>query len=163
SGKGRVGEKGRSWGGAGYLKKKKKKKEEVSWRGKIQDRAEKTTRTWELRTRTGTGRGAKEGSTQSRIVSQQRETGVVTAVRRVHRDDGARYVETWSLRCHPLRAHLSAVLRGYRRSRPHGASGAPSAAAYSAIRLSFFVFFFSSRRRHTRLVSDWSSDVCSSD
>src|SRR5438093_4532907 len=30
--------------------------------------------------------------------------------------------------------------------------------------LSFvFIFFFSSRRRHTRLVSDWSSDVCSSD
>src|ERR1019366_9559010 len=29
---------------------------------------------------------------------------------------------------------------------------------------SFFVFFFfSSRRRHTRSVSDWSSDVCSSD
>ena len=27
----------------------------------------------------------------------------------------------------------------------------------------FFCFFFSSRRRHTRLVSDWSSDVCSSD
>src|SRR5438046_8423624 len=29
----------------------------------------------------------------------------------------------------------------------------------------FFIgfFFFSSRRRHTRLVSDWSSDVCSSD
>src|SRR5262249_58037654 len=26
-----------------------------------------------------------------------------------------------------------------------------------------FYFFFSSRRRHTRLVSDWSSDVCSSD
>src|SRR5258706_1020404 len=24
-------------------------------------------------------------------------------------------------------------------------------------------FFFPSRRRHTRLVSDWSSDVCSSD
>src|ERR1019366_10324630 len=24
------------------------------------------------------------------------------------------------------------------------------------------LFFFSSRRRHTRLVSDWSSDVCSS-
>src|SRR5262249_56081385 len=24
-------------------------------------------------------------------------------------------------------------------------------------------FFFSSRRRHTRLASDWSSDVCSSD
>src|SRR5438477_11927096 len=27
----------------------------------------------------------------------------------------------------------------------------------------FFVFFFSSRRRHTRLTCDWSSDVCSSD
>src|SRR5258706_9172270 len=26
-----------------------------------------------------------------------------------------------------------------------------------------FALFFSSRRRHTRLVSDWSSDVCSSD
>src|SRR5262249_20127165 len=26
-----------------------------------------------------------------------------------------------------------------------------------------YSFFFSSRRRHTRLVSDWSSDVCSSD
>src|SRR3989441_7202181 len=28
---------------------------------------------------------------------------------------------------------------------------------------SLFVFFFSSRRRHTRKASDWSSDVCSSD
>src|SRR5215213_9653501 len=27
----------------------------------------------------------------------------------------------------------------------------------------YLFFFFSSRRRHTRLVSDWSSDVCSSD
>src|SRR5437899_4724797 len=26
-----------------------------------------------------------------------------------------------------------------------------------------FYFFFSSRRRHTRCLSDWSSDVCSSD
>src|SRR5260370_10942179 len=26
-----------------------------------------------------------------------------------------------------------------------------------------FVFFFSSRRRHTRFKCDWSSDVCSSD
>ena len=31
------------------------------------------------------------------------------------------------------------------------------------ISLFFVLFFFSSRRRHTRLVSDWSSDVCSSD
>src|SRR5256885_3293414 len=27
----------------------------------------------------------------------------------------------------------------------------------------FMFFFFSSRRRHTRLQGDWSSDVCSSD
>src|SRR5262245_62459346 len=27
----------------------------------------------------------------------------------------------------------------------------------------FFFFFFASRRRHTRCLSDWSSDVCSSD
>src|SRR5262245_63390937 len=27
----------------------------------------------------------------------------------------------------------------------------------------FFFFFFSSRRRHTSCLSDWSSDVCSSD
>src|SRR5690625_7772412 len=29
--------------------------------------------------------------------------------------------------------------------------------------MSFFLFFFSSRRRHTRWPRDWSSDVCSSD
>src|SRR5258707_695314 len=29
--------------------------------------------------------------------------------------------------------------------------------------LRFFIFFFSSRRRHTRYWRDWSSDVCSSD
>src|SRR5262245_65364762 len=41
---------------------------------------------------------------------------------------------------------------------------------YSCYQLSFLVFdillgyfFFSSRRRHTRCLSDWSSDVCSSD
>ena len=27
----------------------------------------------------------------------------------------------------------------------------------------YVIFFFSSRRRHTRLRRDWSSDVCSSD
>src|SRR5262245_60410138 len=31
------------------------------------------------------------------------------------------------------------------------------------INISVVVFFFSSRRRHTRCLSDWSSDVCSSD
>src|SRR5256885_836560 len=29
--------------------------------------------------------------------------------------------------------------------------------------VTMFIFFFSSRRRHTRLQGDWSSDVCSSD
>src|SRR5437899_8573123 len=33
----------------------------------------------------------------------------------------------------------------------------------SDIILLLFYFFFSSRRRHTRCLSDWSSDVCSSD
>ena len=40
------------------------------------------------------------------------------------------------------------------------------AGVFCALGLIMFVcvfFFFSSRRRHTRLVSDWSSDVCSSD
>src|SRR6267154_3161307 len=31
------------------------------------------------------------------------------------------------------------------------------------IRMQISVFFFSSRRRHTRWTGDWSSDVCSSD
>src|SRR5215212_10704806 len=30
-------------------------------------------------------------------------------------------------------------------------------------RIEVYFFFFSSRRRHTRCLSDWSSDVCSSD
>src|SRR5258706_11076315 len=30
-------------------------------------------------------------------------------------------------------------------------------------RVASYIVFISSRRRHTRLVSDWSSDVCSSD
>src|SRR4030066_1870121 len=38
-----------------------------------------------------------------------------------------------------------------------------SCAEIHAICLSVFVFFFSSRRRHTRFKCDWSSDVCSSD
>src|SRR5688500_19733464 len=31
------------------------------------------------------------------------------------------------------------------------------------LRVYIILFFFSSRRRHTRLQGDWSSDVCSSD
>src|SRR5205814_6536121 len=34
---------------------------------------------------------------------------------------------------------------------------------YTCFVFFFFFFFFSSRRRHTRCLSDWSSDVCSSD
>src|SRR5699024_11225519 len=34
---------------------------------------------------------------------------------------------------------------------------------YLVVALVFRVFFFSSRRRHTRSKRDWSSDVCSSD
>src|SRR5256885_5856825 len=45
------------------------------------------------------------------------------------------------------------------RSAENGARAVP--AATRARRLC--VFFFSSRRRHTRLQGDWSSDVCSSD
>src|SRR6266571_5776736 len=33
----------------------------------------------------------------------------------------------------------------------------------SRLPMMFILFFFSSRRRHTRLTCDWSSDVCSSD
>src|SRR5258707_10678101 len=38
-----------------------------------------------------------------------------------------------------------------------------SANAYFATRENAVLFFFSSRRRHTRYWRDWSSDVCSSD
>src|SRR5256885_8616111 len=34
---------------------------------------------------------------------------------------------------------------------------------FKGIRVDLYIFFFSSRRRHTRLQGDWSSDVCSSD
>src|SRR5699024_12857229 len=34
---------------------------------------------------------------------------------------------------------------------------------FPIVTLSTFIFFFSSRRRHTRSKRDWSSDVCSSD
>src|SRR5438045_6487347 len=38
-----------------------------------------------------------------------------------------------------------------------------SMARICPIRFVISLFFFSSRRRHTRCLSDWSSDVCSSD
>src|SRR5260370_33539676 len=39
----------------------------------------------------------------------------------------------------------------------------PESPRYSASEYACLVFFFSSRRRHTRFKCDWSSDVCSSD
>src|SRR5437763_13354676 len=35
--------------------------------------------------------------------------------------------------------------------------------SYRFLPFEFVYFFFSSRRRHTRYIGDWSSDVCSSD
>src|SRR3989475_8261592 len=49
---------------------------------------------------------------------------------------------------------------------PSGARGVRFRLAVCWVRLVlvvFVVFFFSSRRRHTRFDCDWSSDVCSSD
>src|SRR5256885_7086061 len=40
---------------------------------------------------------------------------------------------------------------------------AASDADHSDYDIGLYFFFFSSRRRHTRLQGDWSSDVCSSD
>src|SRR5256886_8352886 len=42
-------------------------------------------------------------------------------------------------------------------------SGSTSRIDYSRTIILFSIFFFSSRRRHTRFDCDWSSDVCSSD
>src|SRR5438132_10623978 len=39
----------------------------------------------------------------------------------------------------------------------------PCVAAFLSTVFSVVMFFFSSRRRHTRSLCDWSSDVCSSD
>src|SRR5437899_3417425 len=39
----------------------------------------------------------------------------------------------------------------------------PTALSFKLLFSAQFFFFFSSRRRHTRCLSDWSSDVCSSD
>ena len=41
--------------------------------------------------------------------------------------------------------------------------GGYSVLAVISLLFVLFLFFFSSRRRHTRYIGDWSSDVCSSD
>src|SRR6266571_7148255 len=50
------------------------------------------------------------------------------------------------------------------RRTPYGVPDGPMAMVPPSIKeLARDGFFFSSRRRHTRLTCDWSSDVCSSD
>src|SRR5256885_5131373 len=46
---------------------------------------------------------------------------------------------------------------------PSGAWGVGRGQVEPALSVAQTCFFFSSRRRHTRLQGDWSSDVCSSD
>src|SRR5256885_10839660 len=53
--------------------------------------------------------------------------------------------------------------RGSYMTRTWRTSGACGMRSSVPTRLTCTVFFFSSRRRHTRLQGDWSSDVCSSD
>src|ERR1039458_7373097 len=52
---------------------------------------------------------------------------------------------------------------GRRALAARGECSVGNARASSVATLLEFVFFFSSRGRHTRCLSDWSSDVCSSD
>src|SRR5438093_2094895 len=56
--------------------------------------------------------------------------------------------------CVPIWSRGPVYPGGFRSSRPFRTALVTSSVP---------VFFFSSRRRHTSLVSDWSSDVCSSD
>src|SRR5256885_12390227 len=53
---------------------------------------------------------------------------------------------------------MPAKIRSLSAGRPYERMSSWRAACGSAV-----CFFFSSRRRHTRLQGDWSSDVCSSD
>src|SRR5256885_6394600 len=50
-----------------------------------------------------------------------------------------------------------------RRGDVYRLDGRARSAARANLRAAVLCFFFSSRRRHTRLQGDWSSDVCSSD
>src|SRR5437764_2962522 len=60
---------------------------------------------------------------------------------------------------------FSPNLRGVARAPSPASSGigGQKFKIYRAKRVSKAGFFFSSRRRHTRYIGDWSSDVCSSD
>src|SRR5262249_59919073 len=83
-------------------------------------------------------------------------------------------VECGSRRCHvrlstPCLCRSAAYGASCHRSRSRSscmvflASGVSHHCFVVVARAGELFFFFSSRRRHTRLVSDWSSDVCSSD
>src|SRR5256885_10142457 len=73
-----------------------------------------------------------------------------------HRTPGATATRTWrSTRCRIRSSSTSSTT-----STPRRGANSGWIAAHTSWRWSFF---FSSRRRHTRLQGDWSSDVCSSD
>src|SRR5256885_10918756 len=75
-------------------------------------------------------------------------------------------MEWWrrmSRRSSLLRLLVRAAVAGLYGSKLAGVFGMPARMASWRVSRCFVVFFFSSRRRHTRLQGDWSSDVCSSD
>src|SRR5262249_861109 len=162
SGKGRVGEKGRTRGGGAYLKKKKKEGggggveggkrnrhgsgNEVGMVGACGDAGMYDER-WSGVVSAGNGGGEDAGS------SRGSELSVVEIVRGAESADTRVASHTRLLRAAcpcPSLTCLSFVIMG--------------CLCRARLRtFACFFFFFSSRRRHTRLVSDWSSDVCSSD
>src|SRR6266571_4762306 len=84
--------------------------------------------------------------------------------RRVGKECRSRWSPYHSKKKHRLRTALRRRPRppsARRRTapQPHEARGCGRASQTALVLL----FFFSSRRRHTRLTCDWSSDVCSSD
>src|SRR5262249_892050 len=162
-GRGSGGEKKEIFGGGAFFKKKKKMEEIEVTAGQI--RAERGTerRTHDER-RAAVLQVRADGVTSARAIGAGEDDDVETA-----RYDG----------------HVC-VVRGSSPSRlaargPHGEplcyawrggillrTGPEVHRGRGKVRVRGFglfvvFFFFSSRRRHTRLVSDWSSDVCSSD
>src|SRR5256885_4907561 len=64
---------------------------------------------------------------------------------------------------HQLFATGDSHLDGMCRCGSYALTGSEDVAFNDDVLSCFDFFFFSSRRRHTRLQGDWSSDVCSSD
>src|SRR5262249_27349709 len=162
SGERRGGEKGGAQWGAGVLKKKKKKgraggrrKGRGEWRGErpdglgVQAQGGRTRggRRWRRRARRGVEMVYGRSKAQGRCVALARDTSSLLP----------RGADRWPRLSHGHRPALS---------RPAPRFLAPPPLPHPQLLLPPPhppLFFFSSRRRHTRLVSDWSSDVCSSD